>query len=263
MNSCLYEGQVRHRRFSPKPHTFKYKLFFVYLDLDELESVFNKRWFWSTKKRAIAQLKRTDYIGDRNISIKQAVINRVKEETGLTHTGSVKVLTHLRYFGHNFNPVTFYYCFNDSGNKIDFIVAEITNTPWGERHSYVLNNDAQNDKMNFKFTKDFHISPFMPMQLNYDWRFSTPDNSLNIHMINNENDEKEKVFDATLKLKRKPISSYNCARAITLFPFMTLKVVAAIYWQAFRLYIKGIPIFTHPEKSTEDINGGVKQTNQL
>ena len=263
MNSCLYEGQVRHRRHSPKKHIFNYKLFFVYLDLDELESVFDRRWFWSTKRRAIAQLKRSDYIGNNNVSIKNAVIQRIKEETGVTHTGNIKVLTHLRYFGYNFNPVTFYYCYSETGEAIDFIVAEITNTPWGERHSYVLNNKEKRNKMRFSLAKDFHVSPFMPMQLDYDWRFSTPNDALNVHMINTTTDGNEQIFDATLKLKKRPISFFNCARAITLFPFVTVKVIVGIYWQALRLYIKKTPLFTHPDKISNDINGGVKQTNHL
>jgi len=256
MKSCLYEGRVRHRRFSPKNHSFNYRLFFVYLDLDEIDSVFTKRWFWSSTKMAIAQLKRTDYIGNENISIKQAVINKVYKETGIRHTGPVKMLTHLRYFGFVFNPVTFYYCYDKTESVVEFIVAEITNTPWGERHSYVLNNKDKSNKMRFSFKKDFHVSPFLPMEMDYDWRFTTPVDSLNIHMVNNE--DNGKVFDATLQLNKKPLSSFNCARAITFFPFLTLKVISGIYWQALRLYIKRIPIFTHPKIIEHQTDGGVK-----
>lgn len=254
MKSCIYEGQVRHRRFSPSKHEFNYNLFMAYLDLDELDTVFEKRWFWSTRSSALACFKRKDYIGDQSVSIKDAVNEIVKEETGSNINGPVRVLTHLRYFGYVFNPVTFYYCFDEAGKKVETIVAEITNTPWKERHSYVLRNDVDIEKLNFKFGKIFHVSPFMQMNMQYDWRFTRPDDFLNVHMINNDHDKK--VFDATLRLERKEISFATCARALTMFPLMTIKVVAGIYWQALRLYLKRIPFYTHPDK-IEHNKGGV------
>jgi len=226
----------------------------AYLDLDELDTVFKGRWFWSTTSSALASFKRKDYIGDPSITIKQAVNNLVKQETGNLPQGPIRVLTHLRYFGYVFNPVTFYYCFDKTGNNVETIVAEITNTPWKERHSYVLSNNSENIKLRFQFDKIFHVSPFMHMNMQYDWRFTKPASSLNVHMINH--DDNKKVFDATLRLKRKEICFSTCASALALFPFMTLKVVSGIYWQAFRLYLKRIPFYTHPEK-IENNNGGV------
>ena len=122
MKSCIYEGQVRHRRFSPAKHEFNYNLFLAYLDLDELDVVFNKRWFWSTKLPALARFKREDYIGDPSVSIKESVNRIVKKETGENIHGPVRVLTHLRYFGYVFNPVTFYYCFDKRGENVEVIV---------------------------------------------------------------------------------------------------------------------------------------------
>ena len=117
MHSCIYEGQVRHRRYSPKPHKFNYRLFYVYLDLDELEYVFKKRWLWSANKPSVAWLKRSDYLGDQDIPLKQAVLDKVEYETGIRPAGPVRLLTHLRYLGYVFNPVSFYYCF-DSFNIV-------------------------------------------------------------------------------------------------------------------------------------------------
>ncbi len=264
MHSCIYEGQVRHRRYTPKTHKFKYKLFYVYLDLDELDSVFEKRWFWSIKKPAIARFKRGDYLGDKNIPLKQAVLDRVEQETGKRPEGPVRLLTHLRYFGYVFNPVSFYYCYDKSDNKIETIVAEITNTPWGERHSYVLSltDDMQkNTHMKFDIKKEFHISPFMQMDMLYDWRFTSPTELLTVHM-NNYSDNK-KVFDATLSLEKKPMTARNCSRVLTLFPFMTLKVISGIYWEALRLFIKRTPFHAHPEKDINPVHGGANQANQL
>lgn len=255
MHSCIYEGQVRHRRFSPKKHDFNYKLYMVYLDLDELDSVFAQRWLWSDKRTALARLKREDYIGDASISIKQAVNKRVLEETGSDIEGPVRMLTHLRYFGYVFNPVTFYYCFDKTDSYVKTIVAEITNTPWKERHSYVLGIKDMNEKLKFDIDKVFHVSPFMQMDMKYDWRFSQPDKTLNVHMENKVNSDK--VFDATLILKRYEFTSYQCARVLILFPVMTVKVIAGIYWQALKLYLKKVPVYDHSSKLDNESKRGV------
>jgi len=255
MHSCIYEGQVRHRRFSPSMNEFIYKLYMVYLDLDELDSVFDKRWFWSSKRTAIARLKREDYIGDTAVSIKHAVNKRVLEETGNEIEGRVRMLTHLRYFGYVFNPVTFYYCFDKTDTYVKTIVAEITNTPWKERHSYVLNVKDMDDKLQFDFSKEFHVSPFMQMELEYDWRFTKPREKLNVHMTNI--DKEGKIFDATLQLNKKELSSYQCARVLILFPLMTVKVIVGIYWQALKLFLKKVPVNDHVKNIENKTERGV------
>jgi DUF1365 family protein len=234
----------------------------MFLDLDELERVFKKRWFWSAKKPAVARFKRSDYLGDPAIPLKQAVLDHVEQKTGERPAGPVRLLTHLRYFGYVFNPVSFYYCYDQTDSFIEVIVAEITNTPWGERHTYILPvKEDRPDKSHIKFEieKDFHISPFMPMELHYDWRFTTPTNLLTVHM--NNFDGSDKIFDATLSLKKKPLNAVNCARALTLFPFMTMKVITGIYWQALRIFLKRIPFYSHPDTTLDSSQGGAKQAN--
>ena len=227
----------------------------VYIDLDELDGVFDKRWFWSSKRTAIARLKREDYIGDSSVSIKHAVNKRVLEETGDEIEGPVRILTHLRYFGYVFNPVTFYYCFDKTDTYVKTIVAEITNTPWKERHSYVLNVKDMDEKLQFYFSKEFHVSPFMQMEMQYDWRFTQPGEKLNVHMINM--DKEKKMFDATLQLNRKEISSFQCARVLMLFPLMTLKVITGIYWQALKLFLKKVPVYDHVKNIKNKTERGV------
>jgi DUF1365 family protein len=252
MHSSLYTGWVQHRRTEPKENRFKYRLFMAYLDLAELPHVFDDYWFWSTRRPALARFAREDYHGDAAKPLDTAVRDFVFERIGQRPVGPIRMLTHLRYFGYCFNPVTFYYCFDASGENVETIVAEITNTPWKERHAYVLPVSSAEKvgakTFRYQFGKDFHVSPFMPMDCSYDWRFAAPSNGLFVHMENWR--EGRVVFDATMNLHRKPINSANLAHALLAFPAMTTKVVAGIYWQALKLVLKRTPFFTHPIKLT-------------
>jgi DUF1365 family protein len=224
----------------------------VYLDLAELPGVFDRSLLWSARRPAPAWFRRSDYLGPADRPLDEAVREKVEAETGIRPGGPVRMLTHLRYFGHCMNPVTFYYCFDDAGENVRFIVAEINNTPWDERHAYVL--DASSAELaggvrRWRFDKAFHVSPFMPMDMGYDWRFRDPGRTLHVHMENLHRGER--VFDATLELEREPISPRTLNLALLCYPFITLKVVAMIYWQASRLLLKRVPFYTHPARLDE------------
>lgn len=249
MNSCIYRGTMTHVRRSPKRHAFTYELFMMYLDLDELDSVFDGRWLWSTRGPAPAWFRRADYLGDADIDLDRAVRREATRLTGRRPTGPVRMLTHLRYFGYVQNPVTFYYCFDDDGEAVETILAQITNTPWNERHTYALTRGPAGETPTLRihrFDKAFHVSPFMDMDHEYAWRFSEPGSQLEVHMENRIGEDT--LFQAHLSLEREPITGPTLARALARYPFMTATVVAGIYWQAFRLWLKGTPFFTHPER---------------
>jgi uncharacterized protein len=254
MNSALYIGKLRHRRVAPSPHAFSYAVYMVWLDLAELDTVFRGRWFWSTKRRALAWFRRADYLGDPDISLDEAVRRRVAQSLGKRPAGPIRMLSQLRNFGHCFNPVTFYYCYDASGVHVDTIVAEITNTPWRERHSYVLPVKADaRAPMSFDFPKQFHVSPFMPLELGYRWQFTAPGQRLAVHMENLSGSER--VFDATLNLARRPITGGALAFVLLRFPLSTVRVLVAIHWQALLLWLKRVPVHAHPGLDSQSDKG--------
>lgn len=246
-SSAVYEGVVRHRRHAPHPHAFRYRLAQLYLDLDELDRVFTGRWLWSVGRRNLAEFRRGDYLGSARQPLADAVRDCAAHALGRRPEGPVRLLTHLRYAGYVFNPVSFYYCYAPGGESLDCIIAEITNTPWREHQTYVLPiaSAGKDGKLwTWDFAKTFHVSPFVAMNRRYDWRFSVPGRSLCVHMrvLNDESAE----FDASLVLERRPLDSSSLRRVLCRYPLMTLRVITAIHWQALRLWVKGNPVYDHP-----------------
>ena len=248
MNSAIYRGTIRHRRFTPVENRFRYRLFFMFLDLAEMPDALAVHPLWSSDRVNLAYFRRRDHFGDPRLPLDSAVRRQVARQTGTWPKGPVRMLAHLRYFGHCFNPVTFYYLYDPDGSRLETVVAEITNTPWGERHVYVLGDDgnlhAHHGWRRFRLAKEFHISPFMPMDVDYDWRFSVPGETLNVHMTNNRGGRR--VFDASLNLRRLPLDRQHLTRMLLLYPAMTVKVIGMIYWQALKLKIKRTPFYDHP-----------------
>jgi DUF1365 family protein len=254
MNSCIYEGRVRHTRNTPAVHRFDYRLFMMYLDLDELPSLFECRWFWSTRRPALARFRRSQHLGPEAQPLAESVRDLVEQELGRRPRGPIRLLTNLSYFGYCFNPVSFYYCFAEDGETVESIVAEVNNTPWGQQVTYVMPCSGSRDgKRSWRFqpSKKMHVSPFMPMDIRYNWALSKPAERLSVYMANYR--DGERIFDAAMLMERKPIRARSLAGVLMRFPLMTVKIIFAIHWEALRLWLKGCPIHDHPGKSTEAV----------
>lgn len=287
MHSCLYSGMVRHRRFSPAQNEFRYSLFQMYLDLSELPEVFDPYLLWSARRPAIAWFRREDHLGDARVPLDVCVRDEVERQTGVRPGGPIRLLTNLRYFGYVMNPVSYYYCFDADTSRLQTVLAEVHNTPWGERHCYVLQTPIHRPGGTSPVLwneKEFHVSPFMGMGLRYRWRLTEPAESLAVsiqcHEISEESKprhsswehvgcessewsepsqlnkptdpssgtRRSRPFDVTLSMQRQEITASSLRRALFCHPCMTASIVSKIYWQALKLWWKQVPYIPHPRQ---------------
>ena len=244
---AIYTGWVRHRRRSPRAHAFMYRVFMMYLRLDQMAELLEQAPGWSANRPALAWFRRRDFLGDHTQTLEEAVRDRVEKACGQRPDGPIYLLANLRYFGFNMNPICCYYCFDRSGQQLQYLLAEVNNTPWNERHSYVLQAQPGQTWLKTRFAKQFHVSPFLPMNMEYRWHSNTPGGKLCLHLENYQAGEKQ--FDATLSMQAQPVTRSALRRVLLAYPMMTLKVAAAIYWQALRLWLKGTPLYSHPPTS--------------
>ena len=245
MDSAIYSGTLRHRRFFPARHEFSYQLFMVYLDIDRLPELLSVSPLAGYNRGNLVSYQEKDHFGDPSQSMRQ----RLEQDAGQAGVrlpdGKIFLLTHLRYMGYNFNPVSFFYC-HDRQGKLQMILAEVNNT-FGETANYWLTPGSQlfaGDSLRYVFPKKFHVSPFLQLGHLYDWTFSRPGEQLITHCRSEE--EGRTVFDSTLKLKRRPWSAPSLHQQIMRFPWVTAKVIMAIHWQALRLLLKKVPVVHHP-----------------
>jgi DUF1365 family protein len=240
--SAIYEGTIRHRRFAVRPHEFSHRVALFYLDLEELDGLLGGRLV-ATRPGAV-RFRRADYLGDPSVGLSDAVRMKVERETGTLPTGPIRLLTQLRTFGHCFNPVSFYYCFTPQ-EQLEAVVAEVTSTPWGERHAYVLAGTAAGGVLAADFEKKLHVSPFMGMEQRYRWRVAAPAGTLSVHIESRESERR--AFDATLALRRSPLTRSSLAAVTARYPAATLRVLALIYGHALALKLKGVPVHRRPQ----------------
>jgi DUF1365 family protein len=231
--SCVYEGTIHHRRHEPVQHELRYPIALLFVDLDELPEVLDGHPLWSARRPALGWLRSSDYM----------TAAAVRNLAGTS--GPVRLLTHARTYGHCFNPVSFYYCY--AGDRVEAVVAEVTNTPWGERHAYVLRREGDGRVLEDRIDKAFHVSPFMGMDHHYEWRVVEPGDELLVHIDSMR--EGRRAFDATLTLHRHELDRRMLSRMLWRYPAATLVAGARIYAHALRLKLKGAPYFPHPGRA--------------
>ncbi len=246
--SAIYEGTVRHRRFADRTNDFTAGIALAYVDLCELPDLLDGRLVGGGPK--LVRFRRDDYLGDPSIPLDQAVRDVADERTGFRPAGPIRLLTQLRSFGHCFNPVSFYYCFDEAGENVDVIVAEVTNTPWGERHAYAIRRkrDSSSPVVTGDSEKVLHVSPFMGMDHRYEWRVANPAETLSVHIESRR--DGHVAFDATLSMHRRELSRRSLAGITARYPAATARVLALIYAHAIRLKLKGASVHPHPREST-------------
>lgn len=246
MNSALYSGWVQHRRFSPRAHDFRYRMGFLFLDLDEQEQVLALSPLAGRSRWAPFAFRETDFLPTftgAGVRLSDAVRGLVSEALGEPLLGKICLLAQPRSWGLAFNPASFFYCY-DSVGQLQAVLCEVSNTPWRERYHYVLPcEDGHPGPHHVRVDKSFHVSPFLPRELQYRMTFSQPTSRLGVHMADWQGEHK--LFDASLSLTRRALTRESLHRHLLSFPWMTAKTVLAIYWQALRLLLKRTPLFSH------------------
>lgn len=243
--SGIYQGVVSHKRFSPKYHQFSYNVSMLGILLDELDKITEQYTLFGTQWFNPVRFNEKDYIKSEPGSLKLRIANKVKNLGGKWDGHKVLMVVQCRCLGLYFSPINFYYCF-DKNDECLYMLAEVSNTPWNERHYYLVNVPRKSDKKNNGkdniSKKDFHVSPFMEMNINYHWNINRPKEKILINIQNLTLDSNEKVFEANMKLTKQPLKVLTLVKSWLSLPFTIIKIVSLIYWQAIRLFIKRIPI---------------------
>jgi len=245
LESAIYEGSVRHRRFGAVSREFSYRIFMLYLDLSEVQRVMSLHPLWSTRRRAPARFRRADYMGPAHLPLDQCVRDTVEDRTGERPRGPVRMLSNLRYFGVVENPVTFYYCFAPDGRELESVVAEVTNTPWRDRHAYVIDGRfAGGSTVSSRLDKVLHVSPLMDMDKTYELSFGRPAGTIPVHIESSK--DGVTAFDATLKLSRTEMTRSSLTRILSTYPPMSMRVLSGIYRQATVTWLRGARFHSRP-----------------
>lgn len=243
MRSALYEGLVTHHRRSPVNHRFSYQITLPLVDLDELDVLIQLHPLCSVERHNFVSFWRRDYLPHRPGPLAEAVRDLAEERLGVRPSGPVAMLAHLRTWGWLFNPITLYYCFDRASGRVVALVAEVTNTPWHERHVYVVGEPGRH-----RFDKELHVSPFFGMDMDYELQYCEPGDRLSLSMQATHGGEV--TFRAHLRLRRHELDRRALSRLVWGRPFSTIRVSTGIYRQALALWRAGAPFVPHPRDSS-------------
>ena len=242
--SGLYVGTVRHRRFTPQPHAFRYALFMALLDIDQMAELMAVSWLTGYNQRGLATFHDHDHFGDPVKSLRARVQDCAAQAGRSLPDGPIFLLTHLRYAGYVFNPISLFYCY-DHALRLHSVLAEVNNT-FGGRHTYWLGGQLDAAApLRARVAKQLYVSPFMPFDMTYDFVVTPPGERLLVHMNVEHADSsapRPRCFDATLQMEYRSWTPREIRRALMQFPLMTAKVIAAIHWEALRLSLKGLTV---------------------
>jgi len=244
IDSGIYIGRLRHRRFTPRKHEFEYPIFMALLDIDRLPELMRVSRFCSVNRWNWASFDDRDHFGDPLAPLRERLARDAQNDGVELPDGKIFLLTHLRYLGYNFNPVSFFYCCNRAG-RVDAILAEVNNT-FGETRNYWLTDRLREAGVGraYRFSKKLHVSPFMQMDCSYKFSFNEPAERISVHTDVMRNGVA--MFDATLTMERLEWNAANLHRTLARFPWMTARVIAGIHWEALKLYLKKVPLISHP-----------------
>ena len=242
-SSAIYEGTVTHRRAGDHAGSFTTNLAMPFIDLSELGELGNLAPLWRSEKRAPISFRRRDFLGGGRLPLRTAVLDLVQSRTGHRPEGPVRLLAHHRTWGWLFNPISLYYCYAPDGESLEAVVADVTNTPWGESHAYVIDTRAGLEGIPPQ-RKALHVSPFLPLELTYSFQVSSPGEKVGFSVIARREDTV--VFQAGFALRRRPLTRMGLARMLLRQPFMTHRVSGGIYARAAGLWLRRVQFVPHP-----------------
>jgi hypothetical protein len=239
---AILTGEVGHKRYLPKVHGFDYQVHYFWLDLELLDQIPLQGWLWSQAPFAAYSYRRTDYLPGAEC-LTEAVRQKVRELGCTDAVERVCMMSPMANWGYYFSPLTLYYCF-DEARQLIALLAEVSNTPWNERHYYLV-PVGNAEKSHYQHDKAFHVSPFNPMDMQYHWTVTANSEKLELGITNVK--DGDKVFSAWFKLLLQPFESKALKALLIRRPWQNVQVMSRIYWHALKLLLKAVPVYGHPK----------------